>query len=67
MPPKAQGAKNGIRAHLYNEPAAITGRDTLPTTAAGAVDMKLFCRLAVVAIAVGISLRNFGGTFRWHF
>ena len=53
-----------IRAHLYIEPAAITGRNTSSTTATGVVGIiKQVWYVAVDVIASDSSLRSFGGTF----
>ena len=53
-----------IRAHLYVDPAALTSRNTSPTSAAGAVDIikQVWC-LVVIVVAV----RGAFHIFRWHF
>ena len=53
--------------HVHIEPAAMTDRSTLLTTAAGVVGViKQFWYVAVDVIASDSSLRSFGGIFS-HF
>ena len=54
-----------IRAHLYIEPAAMTGGSAAPITAAVRVvdNIKHVWYVVVDVIASGSSLRSFGGTF----
>ena len=64
--PNGEGAKIlRIRAHLYIEPAAMTGRNTSHTTAAGVVDIiRQVWNLVVIVVAVHSVSRIFGGTLR---
>ena len=65
MAPKQK--KTRIQAHLYIELAAMTGRNTSPTAAAGVVGIiKHVWYVAVDVIESDSSLRSFVGTIN-HF